>query len=761
MGQSTDDYIDSLLNQTLGEEPKAFDETFDDISMPEIESAFENIVALNEKESEIATQDNIIENQMPLEVSEPVVEDTPADGEILADNVVFAEQEVPVEGNGLAAEEVPVEENVPIENEVATEDVINVDEATNVVEDVTVGDVIPTEEEASAAVETPIEEETPIAEDIPLEDAISDEATSLEEPISDEELHETEESPQTDAENSQSEGLTDDLSDLDSILDEDDLPDMDSLDEISELSDDEQITDLLKDIDEIKGVDTEENSAMEVGGYNLAEQDLGELLESIENMSDENSNLVNSDDSDLEDLLSMAGEDGELSEINDILNMDSNQEIVDPNTATAEAMFADDSDDLFDLDSVLSDNEDELDPKEKKRLEKERKKKEKEEKKKNRKKKKGKNADDSQNEAIDENNIEGFELESIDGESVSINDLVDKSKEKKQGFFARLFAKLFESLDDEDDENTATEISLEPTAIDLANEGAAENADILAELSELGEEEPKDKKKKEKKKKDKKGKKDKKSSGDDSDEEGNGEEEDGKKKKKVKEKKEKKPKEPEPPLKKLPQKKVIATFLLCISIGAIIAAVSYLYPYSKDIHAARKHFATGNYETTFRLLNGHKLSEEDKLLYDKSVLILKIDKRYLSYTNYLKMDMKAEALNALVQAVKAYDDNIEAAKAFQIEEDFAKSYEKIVNAMSGTFGVDENMAHEILLLSGTKEYNDAIFAVLDGTYIGGNQGGEDATGEESGQVSVDESQSNAEDSSIDTNSVIQTEEIDE
>ena len=71
------------------------------------------------------------------------------------------------------------------------------------------------------------------------------------------------------------------------------------------------------------------------------------------------------------------------------------------------------------------------------------------------------------------------------------------AREKKPGFFATLFAKLFEEVEDEEDTS-----GIEQSAVEIAQEGAAENESILSELDEEDSGD-KNKGKKEKKKKDK------------------------------------------------------------------------------------------------------------------------------------------------------------------------------------------------------------------------------------------------------------------
>ena len=137
--------------------------------------------------------------------------------------------------------------------------------------------------------------------------------------------------------------------------------------------------------------------------------------------------------------------------------------------------------------------------------------------------------------------------------------------------------KLFEEVGEDED----TPSGIEQSAVDIAQEGAAENEAILSELEEEGAGDDKKKKKKEKKK-EKKDKKAKESGGEGEGEEGEEAAEDTKKKKK-KEKK-KKEKLPEIPGKKLPRKKVVAISLFCITIGIVITFLAFMIPYSQDIN---------------------------------------------------------------------------------------------------------------------------------------------------------------------------------
>ena len=493
------------------------------------------------------------------------------------------------------------------------------------------------------------------------------------------------------------------LEELDMLLGEDgDVP----------LMPDQEITDLLSNLGELSGENNErsleEDSAgqsdtadeesdasdagdvsssdTKVGGLDLFDTDLSAMLDDVTNSLDSDAGdgdgSIVSDDADLNELLgSLDDGSGELSDIGDLLNKDENSELVDPNTETAEALFASDSEDqIFDIDNPIEEEE----PK--------------------RKKKKfslfGKKKKNDNIEVIG-----GEEEMLIDPDLLDIPD-ESELKKKKPGFFANLLAKLFEEADEGDE---AASSGIEQSAVDIAAEGAAENESILSELEAeeaLGKKDKKEKKKKEKK--EKKGKKGKK---------GDAEPEDGEevaeepKKKKKKEKK-KKEKLPDLPTKKLPRKKVVAIALFCITIGIVITILAFFIPYSQDIEKAKKFYTTGEYQKTYEYMRGHKLTSEDQILYDRTTTLLRIKRPYDSYQNYMKMGLRIEALNALVQGVQMIDRYAEDAASLGIIDKYSKLSRMIYDELYNTFGVTVDRARGWIELEGTPEYTRALYDCL-------------------------------------------------
>ena len=521
------------------------------------------------------------------------------------------------------------------------------------------GDAAPTEEpvaeepaiEESAIEESAIEEPAPeesILEDAPLEDIIPEESAP-EEPVMDP----------------------------------------------ADLFDDEEITNLLDSLESMENGDTSaQDQQAGIDGIDFGDVDLGSMLDSVNAEVESDAAKSDADDfsaADLNDLLNSIDGDSDISDIGDMLSKDENSELLEP---SAEEIFSSDSDDvLFDIDNVIDEEEEEEKKKKKAKKGKKDKKAKGGKKDKKKKKKKGglfsflKKKSDGEDEDVTPI-PDDFDGEvAIDPENWDINDN-SSAEEEKKGFFARLFEKLFEEVDDDADLSKL----IEESAVDVAKEGAEVNEQLLKEGGDKDKKKKKEKKKKEKPKKEKP----------------------KKEPKPKKEKKPKEPKEPEEPTKKLPKKKVILIFILCFSLGfGIYFATTYI-PYSTDLNNAKKYFASGDYEKTYESLLGHDLSEENQKLHDQAFILYKMQRFYDSYLNYMKMGFKLEALNALVQGVQAMDDSAQLAYDLGVGDQFMALAADITNALENSFGVSVEQARSWYSLEGSQDYTKALTEFING-----------------------------------------------
>ncbi len=288
-----------------------------------------------------------------------------------------------------------------------------------------------------------------------------------------------------------------------------------------------------------------------------------------------------------------------------------------------------------------------------------------------------------------------------------------KEKEKKPGAFARLMAFLLES--DEEDED--------PLAAEVLADGDGELGMVTDEnkalLEELKEEDKKGKKKKKKdKKKGKKGKE-----GEEGEEAAEGEEEESKKVKKKKKKEKKKKDEEEvdlfaPPEKKLSKKKVITVFVFCGTIAACIILLSSFLPVYMEKREAQAAYDHQNYAEVYDLLYGKELNEQDEILYQRSNLILQMDRKLSSYENYSSLDMRLESLNALISGVERYQEILIEAETYNVAGEVREIYEQILERLSADFGVSEQDALEIIAAEDDVTYSQRLGAIINGAVYG-------------------------------------------
>ena len=429
------------------------------------------------------------------------------------------------------------------------------------------------------------------------------------------------------------------------------------------------------------------------------------------------------EDADLSALLESMGGDKDLSEINDLLEKSDQGVAVDDSVMSLLDDAGDGSgeeDSVFDFfageEEETSDSEEQREPenireitqeeleerasqktkKQKKKEEKERKKREKQAR-----KKKGAGA-------------EGTEEDSEGGLDALLQKADDAGERpKKKGLSAKLADLLFE----EDESGISGSDDVELALGNLSNE----NQELLDELSA---EDKKNAKKKEKKeKKEKKGKKSGKKAPEAAEnEEGEGEEQPQKAKKAKKKKKEKEKaveEEPKIPEKKLSRKKVMSVFLFCATIAACIVIVTTVLPAQMEKQEARVAFDQDQYEQVYDLLYGKKLNEEDDILFQKSSVILQMQRKLDSYENYKKLDMQADALDALLDGVVRYQELWEKADQYNVNSEVADIYEQILDALADDYGLSESAAEDIIASGDDVTYSQRVQAVISGeTYAG-------------------------------------------
>lgn len=292
---------------------------------------------------------------------------------------------------------------------------------------------------------------------------------------------------------------------------------------------------------------------------------------------------------------------------------------------------------------------------------------------------------------------------------------------KKTGFFKRFLEFLQEEDEDEDaagKPKTETEAAAGNEG-QLLNGASEENKEALEQLAKEDQEQ-----KKKKKKKDKKQKKAAKAGETQEESEDSKEaEEDSKKEKTKKDKPEKKKKEKDQEesktddsqLVKIPKKNLRATVLFSVTIIAAVILCCLFVPELFELKSARNAYYNGDYEKCFRTFYGKNLSENDRIMYEHSVMQLLIGRKEEAYQSYVAVGEELRALDVLLQAVKEQDALLEEAEKYGLADTEREQYSRILSILSEKYGVNEETAKEINAYTEDAVYTLRLKSIVEKT----------------------------------------------
>lgn len=172
-------------------------------------------------------------------------------------------------------------------------------------------------------------------------------------------------------------------------------------------------------------------------------------------------------------------------------------------------------------------------------------------------------------------------------------------------------------------------------------------------------------------------------------------------KKAAKPKKEKKPKpEPKPgDILKIKPKSIMLFITLVASVIVLISLLNTTVSYTTAISNAKTNLENGDYSKVYESLSGMKLNKSDETLYRQATLITYVTRQYESYQNYMEMDMKTEAINALVKGLARYDTYYNEANSLGVGNQMKEARAQIIQAFNDTFKISESEAVSLVAMS--------------------------------------------------------------
>lgn len=189
--------------------------------------------------------------------------------------------------------------------------------------------------------------------------------------------------------------------------------------------------------------------------------------------------------------------------------------------------------------------------------------------------------------------------------------------------------------------------------------------------------------------------------------------------KKVKQPKPKKPKEPPKPgdILKIKPLSLVMLVLFVAGVVVLISVLNSALYYNTNSSQAKTYYNNGEYDKAYSKLNGMKLNSNDKTLYEQASTIMYVKRQYDSYKNYMSLNMKTEALDALIKGIDRYNTFRSTAQELGIDDKFKAEYQNIIDALQNTFKISEAQGISLADMSNSdftnyylkiKEYGKAV-----------------------------------------------------
>lgn len=148
--------------------------------------------------------------------------------------------------------------------------------------------------------------------------------------------------------------------------------------------------------------------------------------------------------------------------------------------------------------------------------------------------------------------------------------------------------------------------------------------------------------------------------------------------------------------------------LLCVAVVFGSQALSY----TTSVKSAESSFEQRDYKNAYDSLAGVSVSDSSKELKQKVRMCMQLQREYDAYQNYYKMKMYLESLDSLIGGIRLYDANKAKAEQYDMLSQYNELESKLANQLYNEFGVSESQARNIIASETQKEYTDRLQAIL-------------------------------------------------
>ena len=137
---------------------------------------------------------------------------------------------------------------------------------------------------------------------------------------------------------------------------------------------------------------------------------------------------------------------------------------------------------------------------------------------------------------------------------------------------------------------------------------------------------------------------------------------------------------------------VIFVMTFFILIGGFVIIGTNQYSYSLDVKNANVDFARKRYTEAYGHIYGLDIRKKDKETYEKIMTVMYVNKELNSFNNYMYIKMYPAALDSLLKGMERYDKYIKRAADLGIKQDMDYVKKQILKELKQKFGLTEEEA---------------------------------------------------------------------
>lgn len=152
--------------------------------------------------------------------------------------------------------------------------------------------------------------------------------------------------------------------------------------------------------------------------------------------------------------------------------------------------------------------------------------------------------------------------------------------------------------------------------------------------------------------------------------------------------------------------------ILMVSIISLLIFVIYfgadLFSYNHNINKATSYYVDKEYTNAYSVLVGMDVKSDDKDFYKQVENIMKVEKHINDFNSYFTIKKYAYALEALMNGIKSYDENIDKARELGTYDVLDDKLEEIDTLLKKYFNLSIDDARGIIQIESKSEYGKIL-----------------------------------------------------